>query len=201
MGVRLGKLRSAVADLEKVLVELKAKQAINEPEAAHVQQLNQIVTKRWESLDDKWEELEDEDDNFKDDDERNKCQSDYEDGKKTHQSILNSTREVLSLPRATTTQPVNPSPSGAVKIEDTLKPRELLSADMSLEEANLWFDAYHAHIGFNKANMAKLDIKVRRAMLNGCLDTRMASALRTHKKITAETEINTPDNGCLDILR
>ena len=38
-------------------------------------------------------------------------------------------------------------------------------------------------------------------MLNGCLDTRMASALRTHKKITAETEINTPDNGCLDILR
>ena len=37
-------------------------------------------------------------------------------------------------------------------------------------------------------NMAKLDIKVRRAMLNGCLDTRMASALRTHKKITAETD-------------
>ena len=70
-----------------------------------------------------------------------------------------------------------------------------------MEEANLWFDAYQAHIGFNKANMAKLDIKVRRAMLNGCLDTRMASALRTHKKITAETEINTPDNGCLDILR
>ena len=61
-----------------------------------------------------------------------------------------------------TQQPVN----GTVKIKETLKPRELLSADMNLEEANLWFDAYQAHIGFNKTNMAKLEIKVRRAMLN-----------------------------------
>ena len=49
--------------------------------------------------------------------------------------------------------------------------------------------------------MAKLDIKVRRAMLNACLDPKMASALRTHQRIEAETEIDTPDTGCLDVLR
>ena len=106
MGIRLGKLKSAVEDLEAVLVELKTKEAINEAEAAHVQKLEQIVTKRWESLDDKWEELEDDYDNFKDANERDKCTSDYNDGKKTHGSILNSTRHVLSLPRATTSNVV-----------------------------------------------------------------------------------------------
>ena len=102
MGTRLGKLRTAVADLEKVLEELKAKEAINEPEAAHVQELKQIVTKRWESLDDKWEELEDDEDNFKDANERDKCQTDYNEVKKIHGSILNSARHVLGLPRSTT---------------------------------------------------------------------------------------------------
>ena len=106
MGIRLGKLKSAVEDLEAVLVELKTKEAINEAEANHVQELKQIVTKRWESLDDKWEELEDDDDNFKDANERDKCMSDYNEGKKFHGSILNSTRHVLSMPRATTSNVV-----------------------------------------------------------------------------------------------
>lgn len=148
--------------------------------------------------------MEDDEDNFKDANERDKCQTDYNEVKKIHGSILNSARHVLGLPRSTTPAAtgITPQPvSGAVKIEETLKSRELLSADMNLEEANLWFDAYQAHIGFNKNNMSKLDIKVRRAMLNACLDPRIASALRTHQKIKAETEIDTPNTGCLDVLR
>ena len=124
-----------------------------------------------------------------------------EDVKKTltasEKAISDNAAPTQSGTSGATPQPV----SGAVKIEDTLKPRELLSADMNLEEANLWFDAYRAHIGFNRNNMAKLDIKVRRAMLNACLDPKMASSLRTNSKIEAETEIDTPDTGCLDVLR
>ena len=73
MATRLGKLKSAAADLEEVLTELKLKPSILEVEASHVQKLEQVVTKRFESIDDKWEELEDEGD-FADKHEREKCQ-------------------------------------------------------------------------------------------------------------------------------
>ena len=66
MGTRLGKLGSAVANLEKVLNELNDKGTINDPQTAHVQKLEQIATKRWDSVDDRLEELEDDDENFKD---------------------------------------------------------------------------------------------------------------------------------------
>ena len=65
MGTRLSKLKSAMTDLEDFLKELKDKgTAINEHETAHFQKLEQMVTKLWESLNNKWEELEDVDKNF-----------------------------------------------------------------------------------------------------------------------------------------
>ena len=81
-----------------------------------------------------------------------------------------------------------------------MKPKELLSSEMNLEEADQWFDSYQAFISFNKRNMAKLEISVRQQLLNKCLDPKMVSALRTHKDITPTTEIDAP-NGCLDKLR
>ena len=45
--------------LEEVLNELKVKETITDAEASHIQKLEQSVTKRYESLDDKWDELED----------------------------------------------------------------------------------------------------------------------------------------------
>ena len=205
MGTRLGKLRAAVADLEEVLNELKTKETITDAEASHIQRLEQSVTKRYESLDDKWDKLEDQD-TFKDSAERQKCESDYNEARKINKSIMNSSRHVLNLPRPGTngTQLTNSVASGGpIKIEDTLKPKELLSEDMNLEEANLWFKAYRAHLSYNKVNMAKQDIQVRRAMLDLCLDSRMASALRAHEKVKDDTEIDAtdPNAGCLNILR
>ena len=101
MGTRLGKLKSAVADLENILNEFKLKPSILEVEASYVQRLEQAVVKRFGSIDDKWEELEDED-NFADEAEREKCQKDYDDAKKIHNSILDASRQVLSQPRTTT---------------------------------------------------------------------------------------------------
>ena len=97
MGTRLGKLKSAVADLENILNELKLKPSILEVEASYVQRLEQAVVKRFGSIDDKWEELEDED-NFADEAEREKCQSDYDEAKNIHKAIMKASTQVLSQP-------------------------------------------------------------------------------------------------------
>ena len=45
--------------------------------------------------------------------------------------------------------------------------------------------------------MTKMDISVKRALLNKCLDTKLVSALRTHKDVTYTTEIDALSTGCL----
>ena len=71
---------------------------------------------------------------------------------------------------------------------------------MTLEEADQWFESYKAFINFNKRSMIRLEISVRRVLLNKCLDSKMVSALRTHKDVLPTTEIDAP-NGCLVRLR
>ena len=101
MGIRLGNLKSAAADLDELLEQLKDKQSTLEEEASEIQLLKQTVTKRFESIVDKWEELEDEGD-FADEPERVKCQSDYEEAKTIHKSAMNVSRQVVSRPREAT---------------------------------------------------------------------------------------------------
>ena len=95
------------------------------------------------------------------------------------------------------------SPSGPPKIVDTLKPKEPLSEEMNLEEANQWFKSYRAHLAYNKGTLEKQDIQVQRAMLEVDLDPKMASALRSHEKIKDDTKIDAsaPEVGCLETLR
>ena len=151
-------------------------------------------------------DLEDED-NFVDTAEGEKCKSDYNEAEKIHESILNGSRHVLSRPRATAPNAVQPTTtatsSGPPKIVDTLKPRSPLNEEMTLEEAQLWFKNYKAHLAYNKDALAKQEIQVQRAMLDVDLDPRMASALGSHEKITDETTIdaNAPGVGCLETLR
>ena len=83
----------------------------------------------------------------------------------------------------------------AIKLEHELKLKELLGLKMSLEEADLWFNAYKAFISFNKRNMARLEISVRRQLLNNCLHLKIASALKNNKDITPTTRIEAP-NKC-----
>ena len=83
-----------------------------------------------------------------------------------------------------------------------VKPKNLLNEEMTLEEAQIWFRNYRAHLAYNKDALAKQEIQVQRAMLVVDLDPKMASALRSHEKITDETEIdaNAPEIGCLETL-
>ena len=71
---------------------------------------------------------------------------------------------------------------------------------MTLEEADQWFESYKAFISYNKRSMTKMDISVKRALLNKCLDTKLVSALRTHKDITPTTEIDAQGVGRLSKL-
>ena len=72
---------------------------------------------------------------------------------------------------------------------------------MTLEEADQWFESYKAFMRYNKRSMTKMDISVKRTLLNKCLDTKLVSALRTHKDVTPTTEIDAPSAGCLAKLR
>ena len=87
------------------------------------------------------------------------------------------------------------------KIDELLKTKELLSSEMTLEEADEWFESYNPFISYNKRSMTKMDISVKRALLNKCLDTKLVSALRTQKDVTPTTEKDTPSAGCLAKLR
>ena len=60
-----------------------------------------------------------------------------------------------------------------------------------------WFESYKAFISYNKRSMTKMDISIKRALLSKCLDTKLVSALRTHKDVTPTTEIDTPSDECL----
>ena len=63
---------------------------------------------------------------------------------------------------------------------------------MTLEETNQWFESYKAFMSYNKQSITKMDISVKRALLNKCLGTKLVSTLRTHKDVTPTTEIDAP---------
>ena len=108
-----------------------------------------------------------------------------------------------TLDKALTTGEASASTQEAIttaKIDELLKPKELLSSEMTLEEADQWFESYKAFISYNKRSMTKMDISVKRALLNKCLDTKLVSALRTHKDITPTTEIDAQGVGRLSKL-
>ena len=109
-----------------------------------------------------------------------------------------------TLDRAPKTGEASTSTQEAIstaKIDKLLKPKELLISEMALEEADQWFESYKAFISYNKRSMTKMDISVKRALLNKCLDTKLVSAHRTHKDVTLTTGIDTPSTKCLTKLR
>ena len=100
--------------------------------------------------------------------------------------------------------PNAPVPNGGLpKILDTLKPKEPLSKEMNLEEANQWFKSYKAHLTYNSSTLVIQPISVQRAMLEVDLNLKMASALRSDKKVKDDTVIDAKDPtvSCLGTLR
>ena len=205
MGTLLGIMNSKAAVLDAFLGTLGEKE-IDTEDVAYIKELRDDIKAKFAKVESKWIALSEADtDPFKDEGEHDKCKGDYEKATLTLEKYLKAAKAALDRARneGTATQegaPTSGGGSGAIKIDEILKPEELLSSEMNLEEADQWFDSYRAYITFNKRNMAKLEISVRRQLLNKSLDPKMVSALRTHKDITPTTKIDAP-NGCLDKLR
>ena len=98
-------------------------------------------------------------------------------------------------PSADTSQR-NTTGGSSVKIDDMLKPKELLLRSMTLEEA----DQCRAFLKHNEKALSRQDISVIRALLNNSIEAGLSSALRADAKIQATTPIAEKD-GCLDTLR
>ena len=204
MGTLLGIMTSKADDLNTFLESLQDRE-IDAEDVAYIKILRDVLEAK-SKIESTWESLsEPGEDPFKDQEEHDKCRGDYEKASVTLKKHLKAVNDALDRARdeGTATQKGTSNSTGGnstIKIDDILKTKELLSSDMNLEEADQWFDSYQAFISFNKRNMDKLEISVRRQLLNKCLDPKMVSALRTHKDITPTTEIDTP-NGCLVVLR
>ena len=201
MGTLHGFCKAKAKDLDSFLGRL-VDHDITADNVATVKELRDALKDQFKRTHDKWEALSTADaDPFKDDDEYNKCKADYDESKLILDKHWDAAQSTLD--RALTTGGGIAQPEaagGAMKIDEILKPQELLSSEMTLEEADQWFESYKAFISFNKRSMNRLEISVRRALLNKCLDPKMVSTLRTHKNILPTTEIDAP-NGCLVRLR
>ena len=154
-------------------------------------------------MDDRWNVLNSTDpDPFKDKNEFKKCRKDYEEAKIIKDKMMEAARRTLDkAPRTGEASTSIPEAITSAKIDELLKPKELLSSEMTLEEADQWFESYKAFFSYGKRSMTKMDISVQRALLNKCLDTKLVSALRTQKDVTPTTEKDAPSTGCLAKLR
>ena len=90
--------------------------------------------------------------------------------------------------------------TASVKIDELLKPKELLLLSMTFEEADEWFRNFQAFLKHNERALANQDISVIRALLNKSIEAKLSSILRAHLDVEATTSI-ADRNGCLDKLR
>ena len=103
-------------------------------------------------MDDRWNVLNSTDpDPFKDKNEFKKCRKDYEEAKIIKDKMMEAAKHTLD--KAPTTGEASTSIPEAIttaKIDELLKPKELLSSEMTLEEADQWFESYKVFISYNK---------------------------------------------------
>ena len=168
-----------------------------------IKKLQDAMEAQFGRLENKWNDLADEDP-FKDDNKFDHCQGIYDKVKDTVSKHVQATEALLLRARDQGTVQGGCAAEGSMvasmKVDDLLKPKELLSSDMTLEEADQWFETYRTFINHNEKCMSKMDASVKRAILNGCLDAKMTSALRTHSTITNTTKID-GHGGCLETLQ
>ena len=96
--------------------------------------------------------------------------------------------------------PGSVGPPRSSKIDDTLKPKETLQRSMSLEEFNVWSDRFFAYFRQNDSILSGQSSKVKRELLNNCIEPSLVQALATDSTITIDTPI-IGDNSCLTKLK
>ena len=167
-----------------------------------IKELRQALKEQFDRMHLKWEAFITADpDPFENDEVFTKCKKDYDESQ-----VLVDKHMVVSkiaLDRALSDgAPQAEGATGAtnIKIDETLKPKELLATSMTLEEADEWFRGYKAFLKHNERALRKLDVQVNRALLNKSIEAKLSSALRALPGVLDTTSITDPD-GCLEKLR
>jgi hypothetical protein len=108
-------------------------------------------------------------------------------------------QQVLVLAQGNVTDVVPHAKS--LKLDTLLKPKDVLSRTMSLDEFNQWLEKFEAYLEWNKTTVDdhQLSEKTKRQLLNDCIDANLAAALKTDEKVTDETTMRDHD-GCLKRL-
>ena len=167
-----------------------------------IKELRQALKEQFDRMHLKWEAFITADpDPFENDEVFTKCKKDYDESQ-----VLVDKHMVVSkitLDRALSDgAPQAEGATGAtnIKIDETLKPKELLATSMTLEEADEWFRGYKAFLKHNERALKKLDVQVNQALLNKSIEAKLSSALRALPGVLDTTSIADP-NGCLEKLR
>ena len=137
-------------------------------------------------------------DPFENDQVYEKCKKDYDESQVLVDKHLDAAK--IALSRALSdglSQAVGATGTTTMKIDETLKPKELLATSMTLDE---WFRSYKAFLKHNERALTKLDVQVHRALLNKSIEAKLSSALRALPGVLDTTSIADP-NGCLEKLR
>ena len=126
----------------------------------------------------KWEDLIAADE-FPDDTVYAKCEKDYNDSKVLADKHLKAAENALKVAPAVESAP-STAATGQIttKIDELLKPKELLLTAMTLEEADEWFKGYKAFTKHNERVLANKDVSVSRALLKKSIEAKLSSALR-----------------------
>ena len=127
-----------------------------------IKELRQALKEQFDRMHLKWEAFITADpDPFENDEVFTKCKKDYDESQ-----VLVDKHMVVSkitLDRALSDgAPQAEGATGAtnIKIDETLKPKELLATSMTLEEADEWFRGYKAFLKHNERALKKLDVQV-----------------------------------------
>ena len=189
------------ADRAKDLNEFISGLEDREPTSDEVLRLKELCTDakdQFKRMHTKWETMAEE---ITDDTVYKKCEEDYEQSKEViNRQVKAAEAKLKEAPAPASGAPQPNTSGGSLKIDDMLKPKDLLMRSMSLEEADEWFESYRAFLAHNQKALDRQDIRVSRALLNKSIEAALASSLRAHPDIGATTPIADRD-GCLDKLR
>ena len=119
-------MKSKATALDAFLDSLKEKE-IDTEDVAHIKELRDILKAKFAKVESTWEGLSEPGvDPFKDQEEKDKCQGDYEKATVTLEKYLKAAKNALDKARneGTATQgvPAGDGGSGAIKIDEILKP-------------------------------------------------------------------------------
>ena len=138
MGTFHSLCKSNGIDIETFLSSLGANHEITNEDVTTIKKLRKALDKQFDLMDNRWNVLNSTDpDPIKDETEFKKCQKEYEKAKIIKDKMIEAAKRTLD--KAPTTGEASASTQEAIttaKIDELLKPKELLSSEMRLKEAN-----------------------------------------------------------------